>query len=281
MAKKSALGKGLGALIGDHFEEEIIRQDRLLQEIDIDLITPNLLQPRKHFDDDAIAALAESIKRNGIIQPLLLHEIKNGYEIIAGERRWRAAKLSGLKTVPAIVMNPDEQKMYEVALIENMQRQDLNPIEEAHAFQSLISSFNMTQREVATVVGKSRSYIANTLRLLQLSDEIQQMLINKQLTAGHAKVLVGIEEKRQVELARLMLKKGLNVRDAEALVNTAKPVKRSKHSDNSIFYKGFAKQLEDVLGSRVKITERNGKGSISIDFYDHEDFERIFNVINQ
>ncbi len=281
MAKKSALGKGLGALIGEHFEEEIIQQDRLLQEIDINAITPNMLQPRKHFDSDAIAALAESIKRNGIIQPLLLHEIKNGYEIIAGERRWRAAKLAGLQTVPSIVMNPDEQKMYEVALIENMQRQDLNPIEEAHAFQSLISSFSLTQREVAEVVGKSRSYITNGLRLLQLADEIQQLLIDKTLTAGHAKVLVGLDQQRQLELAKHIVDKGLSVRETEALVNNTKPSKRAKSGNTSIFYKVFAKQLEELLGSRVKIAERNGKGNITIEFYDHEDFERIFNLINQ
>ncbi len=281
MAKKLALGKGLGALIGEHFEEEITLHDKRLQEIDINLITPNVLQPRKYFDEDAIAALAESITRNGVIQPLLIHEIQKGYEIIAGERRWRAAKKAGLKTVPAIVMSPDEQKMYEMALIENMQRQDLNPIEEAHAFQSLISSFDMKQQEVAAVVGKSRSYIANTLRLLQLADEIQQMIIDKKLTAGHAKILVGIEQERQLQLANLIVEKQLNVRESEALVNKVKPEKRSNGKEINLFYQVFEKKLEDILGSRVKISERTGKGSILIEFYDHEDFERIFNIINQ
>ncbi len=281
MAKKSALGKGLNALIGDRFEDEIVREENRLQEVDINVITPNLLQPRKNFDNDAIAALAESIKRNGIIQPLLLHEIKNGYEIIAGERRWRAAKMAQLKTVPAIVMNPDEQKLYEVALIENMQRQDLNPIEEAHAFQSLISSFDMTQQEVATVVGKSRSYIANTLRLLQLAEQVQQMIIDQKLTSGHAKILASIEPKRQLELAYTIVEKKLNVRESEALVNKTKSKKQPKGSKINLFYQVFEKKLEDILGSRVKINERTGKGSIIIEFYDHEDFERIFNIINQ
>ncbi len=281
MAKKAALGKGLGALIGEHFEEEITLQDRHLQEIDINSITPNILQPRKHFDDNAISALAESIKRNGVIQPLLIHEIAKGYEIIAGERRWRAAKKAGLKTVPAIVMNPDEQKMYEVALIENMQRQDLNPIEEAQAFQSLIASFDMKQQEVATVVGKSRSYITNTLRLLQLTEDVQQMIIDKKLTAGHAKVLVGIEEKRQLQLANAIVEKQLNVRASEALVAESKSEKQTKTNKINLFYQVFEKKLEDILGSRVKISERTGKGSISIEFYDHEDFERIFNIINK
>ncbi len=280
MANKRALGKGLGALISDHFEEEIVVNDNNLQEIDINAITPNALQPRKHFAADAIDSLAESIARNGIIQPLLLHEVKNGYEIIAGERRWRAARQAGLKAVPAIVMNPDEQKLYEVSLIENMQREDLNPIEEALAFQSLISSFNMAQREVASVVGKSRSYVTNALRLLQLPEQLQQMIIDGKLTAGHAKVLVGLDQNRQLAVAEQIVSKQLSVRQVEQLINQTKRRKSAAKPSQNIFYRDAAKQLEQQLGSRVKITGRAGKGHIVIDFYSEDDLARIIDIIN-
>ncbi len=280
MVKKTALGKGLGALIGDRFEDEITSADHQLQEIDINLITPNALQPRKHFADDAIDALAQSIARNGIIQPLLLHKIKRGYEIIAGERRWRAAKQCGLKTVPAIVMAPDEQKLYEVSLIENMQREDLNPIEEALAFQSLLNSFSMKQREIAEVVGKSRSYITNGLRLLQLTADVQQMIIAGSLTAGHAKVLVTLDDAEQLALAKQIVDKQLTVRQAEQLVGGVKqPSKRRKPKQN-IYYDKYAKTLEDLLGSRVRIKGNAGRGSVTIDFYSDDDLERILEIIN-
>ncbi len=280
MVKKAALGKGLGALIGDHFEDEIVQKDHKLQEIDINLITPNALQPRKRFEAETIDALAQSIARNGVIQPLLLHQIKNGYEIIAGERRWRAAKQTGLKTVPAIVMDPDEQKMYEVSLIENMQREDLNPIEEALAFQSLLKSFGMKQREVAEVVGKSRSYITNGLRLLQLPDEIQQMIIENMLTAGHAKLLVALDSAAQLVLAQRIVDQQLSVRQVEQLISATKRPQRKRKTRSNLFYDDYAKQLEQLLGSRVRIKGSSGKGNVIIDFYSDEDLERILEVIN-
>ncbi len=279
MNNKPALGKGLGALLGDRFEEEIITDVHELQEVDVNLITPNPLQPRKNFDRDSINALSESIVQHGIIQPLLLHEVKHGYEIIAGERRWRAAKLAKLKTVPAIIMNPDEQKLYEVSLIENMQRENLNPIEEALAFQALSMSFSMTQSDIAATVGKSRSYISNSLRLLQLSESVQQLLVNKKLSAGHAKVLVGLPENKQEELANKIIQHNLNVRDTEKLINTAKKRTSVNNKSQDMHYKSFIRDLEDALGSRVRVSAKGGKGHIEIQFYSDEDFERIYNMI--
>ncbi len=279
MKNKPALGKGIGALLGDHFEEDIMQDARELHEVDINLITPNALQPRKNFEQSSIDALSESIEQHGIIQPLLLHEIKNGYEIIAGERRWRAAKLAKLKTVPAIIMNPDEQKLYEVSLIENMQRENLNPIEEALAFQALSMSFSMTQSDIAATVGKSRSYISNSLRLLQLSEVVQRLLINKELSAGHAKVLVGLTESKQEELANKIIQHNLNVRDTEKMINATKKRMPSTKKDQAMHYRSFVRALEDALGSRVRVSAKGGKGHIEIQFYSDEDFERIYNMI--
>ncbi len=279
MNNKPALGKGLGALLGDHFEEDIITDVHELHEVDVNLIAPNPLQPRKNFDQASINALSESILQHGIIQPLLLHEVRNGYEIIAGERRWRAAKQAKLKTVPAIIMNPDEQKLYEVSLIENMQRENLNPIEEALAFQALSVSFSMKQSDIAATVGKSRSYISNSLRLLQLSDAVQQLLIDKELSAGHAKVLVGLPEKRQEELANKIIQHNLNVRDTEKMITITKKRSVSTKNSHEMPYKTFVRELEDALGSRVRVSAKGGKGHIEIQFYSDDDFERIYNMI--
>ncbi len=286
--KKKALGKGLDIMIGEEIEDKIKSENRNLVDIEIDSIKTNALQPRKTFDDELILTLADSIKRNGILQPLILREIIDGYEIIAGERRFRAAKIANLNVVPAIIMNPSEQKLYEIALIENMQRVDLNPIEEALAFKSLINDFNITQKEVGKIVGKSRVYITNSLRLLQLEDFIQNAIINGDLSSGHAKVLVGLMPEIQKEMLDLINKEKISVRALEKKIKKIKTfssdsdVSNIKNKDsNYIYYQTYIEELEDLLGTKVDIQLNKNKNKLVIDFYDDMDFERIIDLIKK
>ena len=287
MSKKFGLGKGLNALIP---EDTILntldtkaekakkkkKKDSIL--IDINLVKSNEEQPRKTFDDEKILELAESIRSNGIIQPLVLKKVDNEYIIVAGERRWRAAKSIGLKEVPAVVMNLTEKQILEISLIENIQREDLNSIEEALAYKRLINDFNLTQEELSKRIGKSRVTITNTLRLLNLSEDVQQYIIEGVISEGHGRALLGItDSKVQCELAQSVIDDKLSVRELEVLIRKLKtsPTRSKSKSSNEInpYYKDVTYKLENYFGTKVNITNKNNKGKIEIEYYSEEDYK--------
>lgn len=296
MSKKFGLGKGLNALIP---EDTILStldtklektdddrdKDKGSISIDINLIKSNEEQPRRSFDDEKILELAESIKSNGIIQPLVLKKVNNEYIIVAGERRWRAAKLIGLKEVPAIIMNLTEKQILEISLIENIQREDLNSIEEALAYKKLINDFNLTQEELSKRIGKSRVTITNTLRLLNLSEDVQQYIIEGVISEGHGRALLGItDSKVQCELAQSVIDDKLSVRELEILIRKLKtsPTRSKSKSSNETnpYYKDITYKLENYFGTKVNITNKNNKGKIEIEYYSEEDLQRILEIIN-
>lgn len=286
--KKSGLGKGLGALIPNDsmeaFEGKITEQGDLIHEIDINLIMPNKNQPRKVFDIEKIKSLSESIEEHGLLQPIVLKKHSGLYEIIAGERRWRACKHLGLKKVPSIIKNVDNVTIAQLALIENLQREDLNPIEEAMAYHRLIDEYNITQEKMSKIAGKSRVYITNTMRLLKLDDYIQDSIVTKTITSGHGRALLAIENDRKRKLAfDKVISDELSVRATEDLVRNfdkyfktieskAKPIKNIEISS-------IEDELAVYIGTKVTIKEKNGKGKITIDFYDIEDLNRILDII--
>ncbi len=281
--KKRGLGKGLSALISD----EVVMEDskthkESIRSIDIDLILPNENQPRKEFDKETLSELANSIELNGLIQPIIVRKIKDKYEIIAGERRWRACKAVGLKEMPCILKDVTEDVAAKYALIENVQREDLSPIEEAVAYKKLMSDFNLTQDEVASQVGKSRSYIANTIRLLKLDKVIIDYIASGELTAGHGKVLLGIKEKnQQLATAKKIINNNLNVRETEDVVRgNVNPIKKSQDKRKKDSY---SNDLEDslmkALGTKVKLVQGNKKGKIEIEYYGNEDLERLIDIL--
>ncbi len=250
--------------------------------IKITLIEPNREQPRKNFDEDALLELAESIKQFGLLQPILVQDKKSYYEIIAGERRWRAAKIAGLKEVPVIIKNLSDQEIVEISLIENIQREDLNPIEEALAYKRLLTEFHLKQDEVAERVSKSRTAVTNSMRLLKLCDEVQQMIIDDMITTGHARALISIEDpEQQYMIAQKIFDEKLSVRDVEKLVkNLNKPEKEKKVVQENkaleIIYKNIEEQLKQSLGTKVSISSKgDDKGKIEIEFYNHDDLEKI------
>ncbi|MCR5117319.1 MAG: ParB/RepB/Spo0J family partition protein [Lachnospiraceae bacterium] len=280
------LGKGLDSLIPVSVAEDKIIEDVAKKEgnteevVDINYVTPNRDQPRKSFDKEKLEELAESIKIHGIVEPILVQDRKDHYEIVAGERRWRAAKLAGLKKVPVFVRNYTERQIKEISLIENIQREDLNPIEEALAYKDLMAEYSLTQEEVASRVSKNRSTITNSLRLLKLGKKVQNMLINKSISEGHARALIGIEdEKKQLEIAEKIVKNKLSVRDVEKLVKESdKPSKPKKElsEDLEIFYKDIAEKMKQKLGTKVTINAKeDGSGKIEIEFYSNDDLDRI------
>lgn len=276
------LGKGLGALLNT---SELINEEikGSIVELKINDIAPNADQPRKQFDQEKLQELAASIRENGVIQPIIVCRAEKGYKIVAGERRWRASRLAGLNVVPAIVRELTNLQVLQHALIENIQRQDLNPLEEALALEKLISDHAMTQESLATVVGRSRPAIANTLRLLNLPESIRHHVMNEELTAGHARALLGLpNEEAQVKAANLIMTKELNVRETEKLVKRLQaPQKTPKPLDEA--YKLSVKEVERTLtsdlGTKVRLKDRNGKGSIVIDYYSNEDLERILSLL--
>ena len=289
-AKGRGLGKGLDALIpsaqvpvktkeetakdsGDKGKEQLVK---------ITKVEPNREQPRKNFDEDALQELADSIKQFGLLQPILVQDRKTYYEIIAGERRWRAAKLAGLKEVPVIIKNFTPQEIVEISLIENIQREDLNPIEEALAYKRLLTEFNLTQDEVAERVSKSRTTVTNSMRLLKLDERVQQMIIDDMITTGHARALIGIEDKNaQYELAQKIFDEKLNVREVEKLVKniqSPKPKKEPQKPNPSLelVYREIEERLKQSLGTKVSIqSKENGAGKMEIEFFSHEELERI------
>jgi len=255
--------------------------------LDIDLVEPNRDQPRKQFDEAALAELAESVRSYGVLQPILVQQEKDYYRIIAGERRWRAARLAGLKQVPVIIKNLSEGEIVEIALIENIQRENLNPIEEAQAYQKLMNDFSLKQDEIARRVSKSRSAVTNSMRLLKLDAAVQEMLIDGSLTSGHARALLSLESKDlQVQIAALILQRKLSVRETEALVKEAltekKPKKAAAKRDTSMdaFYEDIADRMKQVLGTKVSVKNQNNKkGKIEIEYYSQDDLNRILELI--
>jgi len=282
--KGKALGRGLEALFTDININE--NNNKELITLDINEISPNPNQPRKLFDSEMIDELAESIKAHGIIQPIIVKAVNSGYEIIAGERRWRAARKAGLKEVPCIIKDIDEQSHMLFAIIENLQREDLNPIEEAKAFDSMLKEYNMTQEDIAKSVGKSRPYIANTLRLLKLSEEIQLLILENKITSGHARALINIEDKqKQKALVLEIIEKGLNVRQTEKAVeeNKTKGSKKNKsekrRTDPQII--NIQEDLKRIFGTKVTINHRNRKGTVEIEYYSQEELERLIEMFKE
>lgn len=278
--------KGLGFLIDTNVEKPSINEkikDSIVM-MNLSKVVPNKSQPRKNFNEDALNELADSIKEHGIIEPLIVQDRKDHYEIIAGERRWRAANIAGLTEVPIIIKDLTEQQIVEIALIENIQREDLNPIEEAHAYRRLIEEFNLKQDEVADKVSKSRTAITNTMRLLKLCPEVQQMLIDEMISEGHARALLGIENAQvQADLAQQAFDQKMSVREIEKLVRNIgkeKKAKLKKDEQISIAYKEYENKLKEKLGTKVNINlKENGSGKIEIEFYSNDDFERIIDCI--
>lgn len=286
MGKKFALGKGLSALIPEDVVETEQQDEKGKMLIPLNEIRNDNNQPRKAFDNDKIAELTESIKTHGIIQPLILRKSDDGlYVIVAGERRWRAAKMAGLKDVPAIVMELSEKDVLEISLIENIQRQDLNPIEEASAYKKLLSDFNLTQEDLSKRIGKSRTAITNTMRLMNLDIRVQQYIIEGIITEGHGRALLGIKDKEiQYELSQKVIDENLSVRELERLVKRILESKTAeeKETNNELnpYYKEIKNQLQSYFGTKVNISNKNNKGKIEIEYYSEDDLQRILDIID-
>ena len=306
MAKKG-LGKGLGAIFGEDVvkenkeetekkakakaeakaAEEMDEKGRILM-LKLDLVQPNKEQPRKTFDEEKINELAESIKNYGVLQPLLVQKNDSFYEIIAGERRWRAAKAAGLKEVPAVLKEYSKQEAMEISLIENVQRADLNPIEEALGYKQLIDEFELTQEEIAVRVAKSRTVITNTMRLLKLDEQIQNMLVQGVITSGHARALLSLEDiQMQLKAAKEMLDKKLSVRETERLVKRLqkeasgeKKEEKKKDETLALIYQDLEDRMKSVMGTKVSIHNKDkNKGRIEIEYYSEAELERIVEMI--
>ena len=283
MAKKqSGLGKGLGALMLENSVDEMVATNSLpLTEI-----VPNKEQPRKTFDEGALEELADSIKQHGVLQPLLVRPLPSGgYQLVAGERRWRASRIAGLKEVPVVVKELSDVETMEIAIIENLQREDLNPIEEAEGLQALIDRCGFTQEEVATSVGKSRPAIANALRLLKLPSEVREMTKNGEISAGHARALLAFDNEAMIyEGAQNIVKNNLTVRDVERLAKTSEAqtsTTRRKSKKRDSFYDEVELSLTEILGRRVKVYNGRDKGTLEIEFYSTEDLKNIANKLGE
>jgi ParB family chromosome partitioning protein len=280
--KRMALGKGLGALLPEYGQPE----PKTLLYCGIEEIIPNRSQPRKHFDESKLQELAESIKEKGILEPLLVRRTDQGYELIVGERRWRAAQKAGLKEVPVVVKEADRREVLEISLIENLQREDLNPIEAAESFKHLLEEFNISQEDLSQRIGKDRTTITNTLRLLKLPLEVRNQLLQNRITSGHARAILSLESKeKQKELCALIIKKGLSVREAEAIAKrwsekpkkSITPVKKTGDLESQL--SSLQDSLRKYLGTKVHITQKGKRGKIEIEYYSHEDLERIVEAI--
>lgn len=295
-SKKNALGKGLDSLIPDKINTQPRRKAVVTEEkekkadtqVSINKVEPNREQPRKNFNEDALQELAESIKQFGILQPLLVEDKKEYYEIIAGERRWRAAKLAGLKEVPVIVKKLSEQERVEISLIENIQRENLNPIEEAVAFKRLLKEFNLKQDEIADRVSKSRTAVTNSMRLLKLNEKVQQMVIEDMLTTGHARALLAIDdEEKQYIIAQKIFDEKLSVRETEKLVKKIQKEKQDGRPEKSnkldekleAIYQNVQEEMKSILGTKVIINQKNEKkGKIEIEYYSPDELNRILEL---
>lgn len=291
MAVKKGLGKGLGALISSDGIPE--NKSDSVTELKINDVSPNTKQPRKNFDEESIAELAESIKENGIIQPIIVQRKKDKYIIVAGERRWRAARLAGLKLVPAIIRDLTDRQTMEQALIENLQREDLNPMETAFAMQNLLKEYKITQEQLAKKIGVPRATVANTIRLTNIDESLQDFIVSGDLTAGHAKALLSLKDKEeQRQVADIIMAKDMSVRQAEEFVKNFSEKKESKSGSKAqkaidpqvkLSIKEVETRLKKSLGSRVKIKisdPSTGKGKIVIDYKDNEDLDRIISILS-
>ncbi len=297
---KTGLGRGLNSLFGDYEEDEVVSSNTNSnvevktetvvinepKEIEIGLIDRNLSQPRKIFDEQALNELAESIKTYGIVQPIIVNEKDGRFIIVAGERRWRAARIAGLKTIPCLIKDYSKQEISEISIIENLQREDLNPIESARAIKNLLDEFNLTQEEVADKIGKSRPAVANTLRLLTLPETIVGLVESNKISAGHARALLAIENPvKQKEIALSIIEKGLNVRETENLIkalNNLRPGSgKSKVVAQNLELKAFETQMKRLFSTKVSIKGDDTKGKIVIDYYSREDLDRIYELLNK
>ena len=300
--KRGGLGKGLDSLIPDmnvgsaaapktevktkiveKVVEKVVEVEKPVEvKVKVTKIEPNKEQPRKNFDEDALIELSESIKQHGVLQPILVQERKGYYEIIAGERRWRAAKLAGLKEVPVIIKKFSEQEIVEISLIENIQRENLNPIEEAIAYKRLLTEFHLKQDEVAERVSKSRTAVTNSMRLLKLDERVQEMVIEEKLSTGHARALLGIEDlELQYQTACKVFDEKLSVRDVEKLVKAMNVPKKEikKPEINQIIYEDMSEKLKQIMGTKVQILPKNNeKGKIEIEYYSSDELERIIDL---
>ncbi len=290
--KRGGLGKGLDSLIPDKKvtkettvekkKEETVKNGE--QMMKLSMIEPNREQPRRMFEEDSLLELADSIKQYGVLQPLLVQKKGDYYEIIAGERRWRAAKLAGIKEVPVIIREYTEQQAVEIALIENIQRENLNPIEEAMAFKRLLEEFSLKQDEVAERVSKSRTAVTNSMRLLKLDARVQQMIIDDMISTGHARTLLAIEDgEQQYNLANKIFDEKLSVRETEKLIKALKNPKKEKEKPvikNDFIYRDSEEKLKSKMGTKVSVNNKaNGKGKIEIEYYSEREFERIFDLL--
>lgn len=276
---KRGLGKGLEALIPKVEQKE----KGLVLEIEVENLTPNLFQPRKNFNKEKMEELKESIKKHGIIQPIVARKMANGYEIIAGERRLKAAQEIGLKKIPAIIKSINNEKSLEIALVENIQREDLDPVEQANAFKRLIDEFNLTQQELAEVTGKSRTLVTNTIRLLKLNPEIQKNISEGKISFGHAKLLLSIEEEEvQKAVCERIIVNDLSVRDTEHLIKNIEKAQKKQFKVKNITIERFPEvegKLREVLGTKINILYDGKKGKINIEFYSKEDLRRIAGLL--
>ncbi|MBS6396470.1 MAG: ParB/RepB/Spo0J family partition protein [Clostridiales bacterium] len=296
--RRGGLGKGLDSLIPDNgkvpeSEKKVKVVEKVVEKIvekpvevklKINKVEPNREQPRKKFDEKALQELAESIRQFGVLQPLIVQERKGYYEIIAGERRWRAAKLAGLKEVPVIIRKMTDQEIVEISLIENIQRENLNPIEEAIAYKRLLTEFQLKQEEIAERVSKSRTAVTNSMRLLKLDERVQQMVVDEMLTTGHARALLAIEDPElQFQTANKIFNEKLSVRDVEKLVKNIgkeKPVKREEDSQQKAVFQDLEEKMKAALGTKVSINRKNDqKGRIEIEYYSIEELERLMEIL--
>ena len=296
--KRNGLGKGLDSLIPDkntknnttyQVEEKAVDhpgESNNFGEIlvKINKVEPNREQPRKEFDEDSLLELADSIKQFGILQPLLVQKKKDYYEIIAGERRWRAAKIAGIKEVPVVIKEYTAQEIVEISLIENIQRENLNPIEEAMAYKRLLEEFSLKQDEVAERVSKSRTAVTNSMRLLKLSDKVQQMIVDDMITTGHARALLAIDdEEQQFIIANKIFDEKLSVRETEKLVKTLKnpkKIQKVEKKENTFIYTNIEEKMKNIIGTKVNVNAKSdGKGKIEIEYYSEDELERIFDLI--
>ncbi len=283
MAKMKGLGKGLDALLGDDFTNEPEVKSSLF--LPISQVESCAAQPRKQFDPDALAALADSIRQHGIIQPLTVRKLQSGYyQIIAGERRWRAARMAGLTQVPVVVIEADDRKAMELAMIENLQREDLNPMEEAEGYRTLMEQYGLTQEETSQRVGKSRSAVANALRLLHLSDEVRVLVEEGKLSGGHARALVPLTAELQKKAAAVIIKDDLSVRQTELLVKklTAdKPQKPAKDAGSVDYAAEAARELSERLGRPCRIVTGRKKGRLELEYYGVDDLNTLLDALHQ
>ena len=294
--KKSGLGKGLDSLIpnkkNDISDSKVEKKQEKENDspksgeimVRINEVEPNRDQPRKDFDEDALLELADSIKQFGVLQPLVVQKKKDYYEIIAGERRWRAAKLAGLKEIPVIIKNYTDQEIVEISLIENIQRENLNPIEEAMAYKRLLEEFSLKQDEVAERVSKSRTAVTNSMRLLKLSEKVQRMIVDDMITTGHARALLAIDdEEQQYILANKIFDEKLSVRETEKLVKALKNPKKEQKIEkveHTFIYDNLEEKMKNIIGTKVNVSPKaNGKGKIEIEYYSEDELERIFDLI--